>query len=212
MWFDHVPIAVRDLDEACEAFRRRYGLGWSGAGRHPQGTVNRAIPVSSTEYIELLAIDDPAGAWSADVRTALDRGEPLMGWSIEVDDIEAVAERVGVAAEHGTVQLEDDATGTWSTVSSDSEGLPFFIRYARSHAERAAANVDRLRQADHGCEPRGFAWMEVGGDERRLREWLGECPLDVRHVGGRPGMSRFAVRTEAGELVIGAADIGRNQD
>lgn len=202
MWFDHVPIAVADLDEACEAFRRRYGLGWTGTGRHPQGTVTRAIPVSPTEYIELLAIEDPAGSWSADVRSALDRREPLMGWSIEVDDIEAVAARVGVAAEHGAVQLEDGTSGTWSTVSSDRERLPFFIRYARSHRERAAANVERLREAEHDCEPRGFAWMEVGGDERRLRDWLGDCPLDVGHVGGRPGLRRFAVRTGGGDVLI----------
>jgi len=202
MWFDHVPIAVRDLDEACGRFRRDYGLGCGDGGRHSQGTVSRTIPVSPTEYLELLAVDDPAGEWSADVTAALERGEPMLGWSIEVDDIDAVAARLGVAPERGTVVLEDGTLGTWTTVGSGDDELPFFIRYARSHEERAAANADRVRRAAHDCQPRGIAWVEAGGDPRRLREWVGDCPLDVRTVGGRPGLHRFAVRTEAGEIVI----------
>jgi hypothetical protein len=113
VWFDHVPIAVKDLDEACTRFSRQYGLGCGGGGRHPQGTVSRAIPVSSTEYVELLAVDDRAGDWSAEVTAALERGEPLLGWSIEVDDIDAVAARLGGGPGAGQLELEDGTVGMW---------------------------------------------------------------------------------------------------
>jgi hypothetical protein len=113
-----------------------------------------------------------------------------------------VAARLGVPPERGTVELEDGTLGTWTTVGSSDDELPFFIRYARSHAERAAANADRVGRAAHDCQPRGIAWVEPGGDPQRLREWLGDCPLDVRPVGGKAGLHRFAVRTDVGEIVI----------
>jgi hypothetical protein len=73
--------------------------------------------------------------------------------------------------------------------------------------ERGDANAVAELFAENGrYEDPLWADPVIGPDairaQRRLREWIGDCPLDVRPVGGRPGLHRFAVRTEAGEIVI----------
>ncbi len=203
MWFDHVPVAVADLEEASQRFRDVYGLGWSGEGRHPQGTRVRAIPLDATSYLELLECTDDSRQYGRDVSRALAAGLPLMGLGIEVDDIDGVAQRLGIPVTAGTVEFEDGTTGHWGTVGGDDDSLPFFVRYARSHAERAAANRDRYDAAGHTCTPSGIAWVEWAGDEREIREWPGESRLDVRVVAGPLGISRVAIRAANGEIVLG---------
>lgn len=201
MWFDHVAVAVASLQQACDRYRERYGLGWSGAGRHPQGTITRAIPLSATCYIELLECWDSSLPYGREVTEALAAGRPLLGLAIEVEDIEAVAERVGVRPEVGTVELEDGTLGRWAMVGAGDD-LPFFISYARTHAEREEANRDRVGQAAHTIVPTGIAWVQLGGDEQTLRDWIGPTDLDLRLVGGEPGVRRFAIATDGGELVF----------
>ncbi len=202
MWFDHIPWAVADLDSASDEFRRLHGLGWSGEGRHPQGTLTRVIPIAPTQYIELLQAYDTSLEWGADVAAAVARREPLLGWSIEVDDIEWVSSRTGIAIHDGTVELEDGSRGGWKSVSPQDDDLPFFIRYGRSHGERVTGNQERFAAAAHTCDPAGITWVEVGGDEPELRRWIGDTELEIRFVGGRPGLHRFAVGTSGGELVL----------
>lgn len=52
---DHVVFAVRDLDNACEAFHR---LGFMSTSRttHPFGTGNSTLQFSNQTYVELLAV------------------------------------------------------------------------------------------------------------------------------------------------------------
>ncbi|HZD18438.1 MAG TPA: hypothetical protein VE669_09885, partial [Actinomycetota bacterium] len=52
-------------------------------------------------------------------------------------------------------------------------------------------------------EPRGIAWVEVGGDRERLRGWLGGEDLAIRVVDGAPGIRAVAIATADGELRIG---------
>ena len=178
-------------------------MGWFGHGRHPQGTLTRSIPLAPTCYIELLEAYDRTLPYGRVVTQALARHRPLLDFAIEVDDIDAVARRVGIAPERGTVELEDGVTGSWATVGREA-GFPFFIRYARSHAERERANATRVSDARHTCAPTGIAWVEITGDVDQLREWIGPTTLDIRITDGDMGVRRFAIQTESGEIVVGA--------
>jgi len=185
---------VRPLSRAV-----RPGLGRRGAA--PGGTITRAIPLGATCYIELLECYDSALPYGQAVREALAGNRPLLGLAIEVDDIDALARRVGVPATEGTVELEDGTVGRWAAVGAGDE-LPFFIRYARSHRQRVEANRERVAAAGHDIEPTGIAWVELGGDEQSLREWVGAVDLDLRFVGGEPGIRRFAIATKGGAIVF----------
>src|SRR5512142_3281084 len=59
---DHVVLAVDDLDRAAARLEREHGLASYAGGRHARGgTANRIVPLGS-QYLELMAVVDPARA------------------------------------------------------------------------------------------------------------------------------------------------------
>src|SRR3954452_627056 len=102
MRIDHVIYATSDLDAAAARMQSELGLTVVGGGRHEGlGTHNRIVPLGGG-YLELLAVADPAEAASSDLGRALERrieqaGDALLGWAVAVDDVEPVAERLGIA-------------------------------------------------------------------------------------------------------------------
>jgi len=85
---DHVLIAVNDLEEAADVYRR-LGFFVTEGGEHPgRGTANR-LAVLDPEYIELIAVRDRAEAWP-DLVAHLDRfGQGLFTLALASDDLEA---------------------------------------------------------------------------------------------------------------------------
>src|SRR5215213_6044906 len=138
MRVDHVIWATADLDAAAARMEREHGLRGTGGGAHDgMGTHNRIVPLGGG-YLELLAVRDPReAAGSALGRAVTERlersGEGLMGWAAQVDDVEALASRLGtelVAISRGgfTARL----TGVAEAMAEPC--LPFFLE--RHHAVR----------------------------------------------------------------------------
>ena len=96
MRIDHAIWATRDLDAAAARFEREYGLAAAGGGRHEgMGTHNRLVPLGGG-YLELLAIADADEAAASPLGRFVDAAvEGWMGWAVVVDDVDAVAERLG---------------------------------------------------------------------------------------------------------------------
>src|SRR3954451_21623886 len=100
MLADHVIWATADLDAAAQRMEREHGLAATGGGAHDGlGTHNRIVPLGGG-YVELLAIRDAAEAGSSPLGRAdpalLERVvEGLMWWAFAVDDVQAVAHRLG---------------------------------------------------------------------------------------------------------------------
>jgi hypothetical protein len=176
---DHVIYGTSDLDAAAARIEQELGLAAIGGGRHEGiGTRNRIVPLDNG-YIELLAIADADEAAGSDlgraVQARIERtGDGLMGWAVVVDDVEPVAERLGT--EVTTIAREGMRAHLTGLAESMSDPyLPFFI--ARDPGVRGP--VPRL-------DLDAISWVEVTGDEQRLREWLGDDALPVRVVDGGP--------------------------
>ena len=97
-----IIVGVRDLDAAADRFRA-LGFDVLDGGVHPGvGTANRVIPLG-VQYIELLGVIEPDLASQNDYGRSLVRatadGDRLVRWSLRTDDIEAVAERLGIGVE-----------------------------------------------------------------------------------------------------------------
>jgi hypothetical protein len=97
-----------------------------------------------------------------------------MGWAVSVDDVAAVAARLGTALVEIT---REGFTGRLCGVTEAmaEPGLPFFIERGRDVADPGG---------DGGAG--GITWIEVAGDAARLDAWLGGAELPVRV---RPGAS-----------------------
>lgn len=92
--FDHVQIAVLDLDAAASRLRHEHGLEALPGGRHPgRGTANMIVPLGD-DYLELIAVVDPAETalvkTSQRVTRAVDRGETFAAWAVATDDLDAM--------------------------------------------------------------------------------------------------------------------------
>lgn len=99
--FDHLVVAVDDLDEAAARWRAA-GLGAEHGGAHPVGTVNVLVRGPQAAYVELIAAgSDESNPW-------LDRVRPARGpisWALAVDDVDvAHAALVGAGFEPGPVR------------------------------------------------------------------------------------------------------------
>jgi hypothetical protein len=199
MHIDHVIISVRDFEAASARLRERFRLESLPGGTHPMGTDNWSIRLAPPQYLELLGVGDEAvmrsNPFGQRVLDTLKSGDSLMAWAIGVDDIEAVAARLGRRLIPGQWQRPDGTIGRWRNVFADMEDfgdLPFFIQY----------DSDREPPQGEGT----ISWIEVGGDRNRMREWIGDQALPIRYSGGAPGLRAVAIEMPSGEIVI------RNED
>lgn len=202
---DHVIWAVDDLDSAAAQFRDEFGLASVVGGRHPGwGTANRIVPLGR-EYIELVAVVDRERAAGSEfgraVLGAVSSQRRLLGWAVETDDLEGVAERLSLDVTRGSRARPDGSTLRWRLAgvgpALSSGALPFFIAWDVAIDEHPGA-----ARAEHRAVPSGIDWIEVVADDRGVHEWLGDHELPLRITEGRPALAAVAVGTAAGELVL----------
>ena len=90
--FDHLVVAVEDLDEAAARWTAA-GIRAARGGRHPVGTENALVRGPGPAYVELIAAGaEESNPWLDRIRAA--RGP--ISWAIAVDDLEAA--RTSLAA------------------------------------------------------------------------------------------------------------------
>jgi Glyoxalase-like domain len=184
---DHVVLAVRDLDASAERLWDEHGLRFVAGGRHPRwGTANMIAPLGS-DYVELLGVvDQDAGSKTvlgAKLMELSADGDRWFSVCLADDDIDATAARLGLEVQPGARTRPDGTEVRWRGAGIEERGvdlwLPFFISWdvpAELHPGAAPAN--------HRVEAEGIAWAEVGGDEARLRDWLGDADSSIRVVDG----------------------------
>lgn len=205
--FDHLLLAVTDLEAAGERLFAEHGLASLPGGRHDgHGTANRIVPLGPG-YLELISVVDPDEAASSPVgrwiARGLEAGGGLWGLNLRTADADAVASRLGLEVLELVRRKPDGRRIRFRLVglagATGDEQLPFF-------SEHRAVGPDHpgRQQVPHRVRPQGIAWIEMGGDESRLREWIGPeiAGLDLRLTGGDPGIRRAGLATEAGEIVL----------
>jgi hypothetical protein len=202
---DHVVYAVPELDGAAIRFRESFGLDSTEGGRHERwGTANRIVPLGD-QYLELVAaVDARMAAQTPFGRGVLERAAGGGGWftiAAVADDLDALASRLGIEVDSGSRTRPDGESIRWRMAALDDPRrepwMPFFLTWDVGqdlHPGRA--------RAGHGVRATGIAWVDVGGDADRLREWLGGDELPIRVRDGEPGIHKVAISIADGELVI----------
>jgi catechol 2,3-dioxygenase-like lactoylglutathione lyase family enzyme len=190
MRIDHVILAAADLDAATARVERLLGVPAAGGGRHDGlGTHNRVIPVGNG-FVEVLAIADPGEAASSELGRAVAgrlraTGDGLVGWAVAVEDVDAVAARLGLAVTSiGRQGMTARLTGVAEAMADGF--LPFYIQRDAGIADPGGGR---------GAQAGGLSWVEVAGDAQRLRTWIGEdaAALPVRVVDGAPGLRAVGI-------------------
>ena len=202
---DHVIYAVEDLDVAAGRFCADFGLGSIAGGRHPQwGTANRIVPLGR-DYVELVTVVDRDVAAASDfgrpVLDAIAKGQRLVGWAAQTDDLQAIAHRLGLEVQRGSRTRPDGSVLAWRLAglapALAGGALPFFIEWDVAPELHPGA-----AHAKHDAGPVGISSIEVTGDKHSLHEWLGESQLPLRIIGGAPSLCAVAIGTAVGDLLL----------
>jgi Glyoxalase-like domain len=205
---DHVIFGVADPVAAADVLREDFGLGAVPGGIHPEGTGNWLIPLAPPQYVELLYIADRdvvAASLDADLLSQDLSVNPLLWWAVRTDDIDAVGRRLNIEPVEGSIERRDGAHTRWRTVADSAPGfssLPFFIEYEDPNARRPAEWRERYVTARHNVPIGGFVWIELGGDEASLREWLGDASVPMHFAVGPPGLRAVSLSCPNGDVVL----------
>lgn len=201
---DHVMVVVTDLDGAARRYESEHGLVALPGGRHQGlGTANAIVPLG-TDYIELIAVvDADEAAQNAVGRFLAHRlattGEGIVAVCLSTGDAPATAERTGSSPVPMSRRLPNGNELRWELLGMEGailHGLPFFITWPLD------ADHPARMPADHPSGAHGIAWVELGGDPERVRQWVGSDEAQLHLVGGEPGLRRFAVATPDAEIIL----------
>ena len=204
---DHVVLAVRDLETSAARLWDEHGLRFVAGGRHPRwGTANMIAPLGA-DYLELLGVvDEDVGAGTVLGRTLLDLsadGDRWFSVCLADEDVDATASRLGLTVQPGSRTRPDGTEVRWRGAGIEERGadlwLPFFISW-----DVPAALHPGAAPAEHRVPVEGIAWAEVGGDETRLREWLGgaDAPIRVADDGGDRRVRAVAIAVRDGDEIV----------
>ncbi|MCR5857510.1 VOC family protein [Mesorhizobium sp. J428] len=210
---DHVCLGTQNVYEGSYRLMQETGLGCYEGGWFPKlGLANRIFPTGGDTYIEVeSAIDihayergNPAARFFHDQCI---EGDVFIGWCARVDtrdEIEAIAKRLGSdVVESGLRQRPDGALGvavrTPDTIPCWEAGLPnfFYVIDPSKHPGRGQAQFGTVR-------PTGISWLEVGGTEEAMSDFLGmrASDLGLRFNGRAHGLHAMGIASDAGEIVV----------
>jgi hypothetical protein len=188
---DHVLYAVTDLEAGATRMEEDLGLESNPGGPHPDwGTANWIVPLGP-DYLELVGVvDRPKAEATPFGRLVLEAGDGLVGWSVATDDLDRVADRLGLEIVRGKRKRPDGVRLTWRAAGLEEAmrsggALPFFIQWE---------GPGELHPGGDHQAPAGITWVEVAGDEAQLREWLGGAELPVRFALEGSGITAAAIR------------------
>jgi catechol 2,3-dioxygenase-like lactoylglutathione lyase family enzyme len=201
---DHVLFGVNDLADGTAWFEESFGLTAVSGGAHPAwGTANAILAVGRGQYVELIAVVDPASEHplARVLRSMVSDGDRPVAVCLRPDDLDVTAQHLGLEISEGTRTNPDGATLRWRMAGLPAalgpDRLPFFIEWPGGGA---TPELDGVSSADGD----GVEWIEIGGDPATVEHWLGGDLPTVRRVGGPPGIGRFGIRRGDRSVMIGA--------
>jgi hypothetical protein len=160
--FDHLVVAVEDLDEAASRWRAA-GIPVERGGAHPVGTENVLVRGPAPAYVELISAgSDESNPWLDRIRSA--RGP--ISWAVAVDDLDAARTALEAAG------FEPDPPVPGSRRTPDGELLEWRV-------------CDVGPEPYDGSLPFLIEWttpMAPGPADGPVLEWISLAPPDPDRV------------------------------
>ncbi len=131
--FDHITIAVQNLDQAIDTFSKLFGLQakdrrkvWS------MGMENAFIPLGDTAIELIQPLDDPNAP--DDVRRTLDRrGEGMMNICLTVEDLQEAVDHLEDAGARVIKGKDADGDDIVFVHPKDAHGVLIELRTGKRH-------------------------------------------------------------------------------
>lgn len=202
MELDHVLIAVADLTAAAQELETEQGLASVPGGRHAGlGTANRIVPLGDT-YLELVAVVDRAEAHGSVFGSWVAVGDipRLLGWCLRTNDLEFIANRLGLTIADGSRTRDDGTTLRWRMAgveqAREEHSLPFFIEWGAGTPYPGSVPVA------HQIGTPKIEELRVTGDPDRLERWLGGAALPLSVRKGVPALQSLVLSAGEEQVVL----------
>jgi len=217
---DHIHLGCANVYTTAFDLMNATKLGHYDAGFAGNVTIGSKIVPLGDSYIEITSIVDPFATADAAkkpwwyrravvLKSALFSGVCLrVNTMDELGDI-AKRHRGTVRAAATTLTPPDgpplkfwEAPAVPGAADPSESGKPTWCywenRLYRHPSGQPVVNAPGL------VDPRGVAWMEMGGTKAQMQAWLGQNPDDLRmKFNGRlAGLYAVGIRTDAGEVEI----------
>jgi hypothetical protein len=211
MRVDHVSYAaeVDGLKATAKRLGKRLGVTPVDGGIHPRfGTRNMILPLAHERYVEVVTVlDHPASdkaPFGQAVRARSEAGGGWLGWVVRVDDLAEAEQRLGREAADGCRRRPDGVLFKWRQLGikglmADPQ-LPFYIQW----------DAESLHPSDGATTKVTIGGLQIAGDPKRVREWLGlpadqtSTVIDFTFVAphGTPGLLSVTFATPRGPVTI----------
>jgi hypothetical protein len=210
MRLDHVSYAAEPDGLRATAARLSDAIGVEAVdgGVHPRfGTRNVVLPLRGGHYVEVVEVLDHPAADKAPfgqaVRARSSAGGGWLGWVVAVEDLGAVAARLGRESVPGNRHLPDGTELVWRQLGvtgliADPQ-LPFFINWGEATAVHPSLS---------GPTDVSLVGLQIAGDRARVVEWLGNDKtvndVDVDWVAphGTPGLLSATFASPRGAITV----------
>jgi hypothetical protein len=205
---DHILVAAADPVAAMGRLLREYGLGVAVGPKVYGGWANLVVALRETQFLCVVYVPDdaePENPWARWLRGRPPDHFELIGWAIETDELDAIAERHGLRPQRQAAILGHGHALTWRSVAEPTTrigSLPFYVQYDQPRPRRQELLAPLYTAARHRVEPLELAWVTTGASVEDLDRWLGDRhDLPIRRGGGEPVLRDVGIRLGDGSTV-----------
>jgi hypothetical protein len=212
---DHFNLTTSNVFDASHRFRAETGLGFYDGGSIAGISCNFIFPLGDTTYIEIggivnaYAVEDPKkrpATWNM-----ISQEERFMGLCFRADSMEemqAISKRLNVKITQSPVmRVRPDGPPVYApAVPTAGEAWPKGLPNWYCFEDRLYLHPSGqpVIPAPGLVKPLGLAWVEVGGMEAEMTNWLGEpaSKYPFRFNGKTPGLYALGIKSDKGEIVV----------
>jgi len=212
---DHYQMSTRNIYMSAQKLREETGLGFYDGGYFAAGGIaNKIFPLGGGTYLEVEGVVDAGmiattpGAKAFHDRTAEGECFSLLCMRTDtVEEMQAIADRLKTTISKSPVtriRPNGPPVQAYSTPQApvrDSSRITWYCHEDRLYMHPAGQPVFNWP----GCvEPQGISFLEVGGTEKEMTDWIGEPATNFPYrFNGKPhGLYAIGVKTNKGERVI----------
>lgn len=217
MRFDHAVIGVADLGRAVEAYQA-LGFVVRPGGRHTGEGTHNAIIRFGLDYLELMAVHDPALARSRPFGSQLldflaDRDGGLIGYVVAGEDLDTLAQamrRSGLEPTGPFAMQRERADGhvlSWRLLFPSGQRwhdiAPFVVEWLTSDADRVAWDAP----VPHPNGVTGVSGLAVAVPDLARATMLYAGSLGLATAPSGPGRARATLGLVSVDLVTGGEGV-----
>lgn len=221
MHLDHYQLSTRNIYVSAHKLREETGIGFYDGGFFPDhGIANKIFPLGGGTYIEVEGVVDAGaiqlkpdgtpvnpGAKAFYDRTADGECFSLLSMRVDtLDELKEIADRhQSVISKSPVVRVRPNGPAVQAYSTPAGAGQKGRVNwYCHENRINFHPSGQPIFIWPKLVEPQGIAWLEVGGTEQEMTEWLGQpaSNFPYKFNGQAHGLYAIAVKSAKGEIVI----------